>query len=219
MNPLITSGRMRTLYLTGTSEVALAGLHQGEILPAEELPLRYAGYSTCFRREAGAAGRLCARHLSGPSVRQGRDVRVCDTRALARDDARRKRVLGRSKIDLASCLGLAYRVMVTHIAAGDLGPSASKKYDIEAWIPSQERYREITSCSNTTDFQTRRLGGLNCSLSRRWRVVLRAHLERHGDDGTLSRRAARNLPRRTGRSHGLDVLVNCGAPRRLEKAG
>jgi len=140
------------LYLTGTSEVALASLHMGEILEGQELPLRYAGFSTNFRREAGAAGK--------------------DTRGMFRvhqfnkvemfvfthpDDSwpEHERMLDLEE-RFVQALGLPYRVM--NVAAGDLGASAAKKYDIEAWFPFQERYREVTSCSNTTDFQARRLG-------------------------------------------------------------
>lgn len=139
------------LYLTGTSEVALAGLHQEEVLPESELPIRYAGYSTCFRREAGAAGRD-----SRGAIRLHQFDKV-EMFAFSRPESSQdehERLLSIEE-DIVAGLGLAYRVVVT--AAGDLGPSAAKKYDIEAWVPSEERYREITSCSNTTDFQARRL--------------------------------------------------------------
>ena len=139
------------LYLTGTSEVALAGLHQGEILPVEELPLRYAGYSTCFRREAGAAGRDTRGIFR---VHQFDKVEMFFFAHPERSREHHEEILAIEE-DLVSGLGIAYRVVVT--AAGDLGPSAAKKYDVEAWIPSQQRYREITSCSNTTDYQARRL--------------------------------------------------------------
>ena len=139
------------LYLTGTSEVALAGFHQGEVLEAEALPLRYAGYSTCFRREAGAAGRDTRGIFR---VHQFDKVEMFVYTAPASSAAEHERILAIEE-DLAGSLGLAYRVVCT--AAGDLGPAAAKKYDIEAYIPSEGRYREITSCSNTTDFQARRL--------------------------------------------------------------
>jgi seryl-tRNA synthetase len=139
------------LYLTGTSEVALAALHQGEILPAEELPLRYAGYSTCFRREAGAAGRDTRGIFR---VHQFDKVEMFFFALPERSREHHEEILAIEE-DLVGSLGIAYRVVVT--AAGDLGPSAAKKYDVEAWIPSQQRYREITSCSNTTDYQARRL--------------------------------------------------------------
>ncbi|MGD0944411.1 MAG: serine--tRNA ligase [Acidimicrobiales bacterium] len=139
------------LYLTGTSEVALAGLHQNETLPADELPLRYAGYSTCFRREAGAAGRDTRGIFR---VHQFDKVEMFFFAHPERSRAHHEEILAIEE-DLVRDLGIGYRVVVT--AAGDLGPSAAKKYDVEAWIPSQERYREITSCSNTTDYQARRL--------------------------------------------------------------
>ena len=139
------------LYLTGTSEVALAGLHQGEVLGADELPLRYAGYSTCFRREAGAAGRD-TRGIFRVHQFDKVEMFFFALPELSRDH--HEEILAIEE-DIVAGLGIAYRVVVT--AAGDLGPSAAKKYDVEAWIPSQQRYREITSCSNTTDYQARRL--------------------------------------------------------------
>jgi seryl-tRNA synthetase len=139
------------LYLTGTSEVALAALHEHEILSADELPLRYAGYSTCFRREAGAAGRDTHGIFR---VHQFDKVEMFFFAHPQRSSEHHEEILAIEE-DLVGGLGIAYRVVVT--AAGDLGPSAAKKYDLEAWIPSQERYREITSCSNTTDYQARRL--------------------------------------------------------------
>lgn len=138
------------LYLAGTSEVALAALHQGEILE-DVLPLRYAGYSTCFRREAGAAGRDTRGIFR---VHQFDKVEMFSFTEPDQSRQEHERIL-ELETELVSRLGLAYRVVCT--AAGDLGPSAAKKYDIEAWIPSQSRYREITSCSNTTDYQARRL--------------------------------------------------------------
>ncbi|HVB06543.1 MAG TPA: serine--tRNA ligase [Acidimicrobiales bacterium] len=140
------------LYLTGTSEVALAGLHLGEILEAESLPLRYAGYSTCFRREAGAAGRDTRGIFR---VHQFDKVEMFVFTTPEDSEETHEMILAAEEA-IVSGLGLAYRVVNT--AAGDLGPSAAKKYDIEAWMPSQGRYREITSCSNTTDYQARRLG-------------------------------------------------------------
>jgi seryl-tRNA synthetase len=139
------------LYLTGTSEVALAGLHLGETLDGTELPVRYAGYSTCFRREAGAAGRDTRGVFR---LHQFDKVEMFVFTTPEESKAEHERLLSIEE-EIASGLGLAYRVV--NIAAGDLGPSATKKYDIEAWIPSEGRYREITSCSNTTDFQARRL--------------------------------------------------------------
>ena len=139
------------LYLTGTSEVALAGLHMDEILEQTDLPLRYAGYSTCFRREAGSAGRDTRGIFRVHQFDKVEMFLFVEPEASA---ATHEEILAIEE-EIVQGLGLAYRVV--NIAAGDLGPSASKKYDIEAYIPSQGRYREITSCSNTTDFQSRRL--------------------------------------------------------------
>jgi len=138
------------LYLTGTSEVALAGLHMTEIL--EELPLRYSGFSTCFRRESGAAGKDTRGMFR---VHQFNKVELYVYCEPERSPEEHDRLLAIEE-ELVQALGLPYRVV--NVAAGDLGASASKKYDIEAWFPSQQRYREITSTSNTTDFQARRLG-------------------------------------------------------------
>ncbi|MDX6478648.1 MAG: seryl-tRNA synthetase [Gaiellaceae bacterium] len=138
------------LYLTGTSEVALAGLHMGEIL--EELPVRYSAFSTNFRRESGAAGRDTRGMFR---VHQFNKVELF---AYVRPEDswdEHERMLAVEE-QIVQELGLPYRVV--NVAAGDLGDPAAKKYDIEAWFPSQDRYREITSCSNTTDFQARRLG-------------------------------------------------------------
>ena len=138
------------LYLTGTSEVALAGLHMGEIL--EEVPLRYSAFSTNFRRESGAAGRDTRGMLR---VHQFNKVELfAFVRPEESWDEHERMLTVEEK--LVQELGLPYRVV--NVAAGDLGDPAAKKYDIEAWFPSQGRYREITSCSNTTDFQARRLG-------------------------------------------------------------
>jgi seryl-tRNA synthetase len=140
------------LFLTGTSEVALAGLHADEILEADSLPLRYCGFSTCFRREAGAAGRDTRGIFR---VHQFDKVEMFSfvEPAASRDEHERllaieERILGE--------LEIPYRVV--NVPVGDLGAPAAKKYDCEAWIPSQGRYRELTSCSNTTDYQARRLG-------------------------------------------------------------
>jgi seryl-tRNA synthetase len=140
------------LYLTGTSEVALAGLHMGEILEVEVLPLRYTAFSTCFRREAGAAGRDTRGMFR---VHQFNKVEMFVFTRPAESWGEHERLLGIEE-SLVQGLELPYRVVDT--AAGDLGASAARKYDIEAWFPSQSRYREITSCSNTTDYQARRLG-------------------------------------------------------------
>jgi seryl-tRNA synthetase len=140
------------LYLTGTSEVSLAALHMEEILEADALPRRYAGYSTCFRREAGAAGKDTRGMFR---VHQFDKVEMFSF-VRPEDSAEEHEFLLSIEEEIVAELGFPYRVV--NVAAGDLGASASKKYDIEAWIPSQQRYREITSTSNTTDFQARRLG-------------------------------------------------------------
>ena len=138
------------LFLTGTSEVALAALHMGEILA--ELPLRYTGFSTCFRREAGAAGKDTRGMFR---VHQFNKVEMFVFVEPSTSRQEHDRMLELEERFLQA-LGLPYRVM--NVAAGDLGASAAKKYDIEAWFPFQERYREVTSCSSTTDYQSRRLG-------------------------------------------------------------
>lgn len=139
------------LFLTGTSEVALAGLHADQILAAEELPLRYCGFSTCFRREAGAAGRDTRGIFR---VHQFDKVEMFSFVEPGASGEEHERLLAIEERILGE-LELPYRVV--NVAVGDLGAPAAKKYDCEAWIPSQERYRELTSCSNTTDYQARRL--------------------------------------------------------------
>jgi seryl-tRNA synthetase len=139
------------LFLVGTSEVALASLHDSEILERERLPLRYAGFSPCFRREAGAAGKDTRGIVR---VHQFDKVEMFSFVTPEESAQEHERILAMEEEILAE-LGLPYRVL--NIAVGDLGSSASKKYDCEAWIPSQGRYRELTSCSNTTDYQARRL--------------------------------------------------------------
>jgi seryl-tRNA synthetase len=140
------------LYLTGTSEVALAGLHMGEILDAEQLPLRYTAFSTNFRREAGAAGRDTRGMFR---VHQFNKVELFAYTLPEDSWDEFERILGLEEANVKE-LGLPYRLV--NIAAGELSAAAAKRYDIEAWFPSQERYRELTSASNTTDFQARRLG-------------------------------------------------------------
>jgi len=139
------------LYLAGTSEVALAALHAEEILGVERLPIRYAGFSTCFRREAGAAGRDTRGIFR---VHQFDKVEMFSF-VLPEDSAAEHERLLAIEEEILSDLGIPYRVV--NVAAGDLGASAAKKYDCEAWLPGQGRYRELTSCSNTTDYQARRL--------------------------------------------------------------
>jgi seryl-tRNA synthetase len=139
------------LYLVGTSEVALASLHRDEILAGEQLPLRYAGFSSCFRREAGAAGKDTRGIFR---VHQFDKVEMFCFVAPEEAVAEHERLLGIEESILQE-LQIPYRVVA--IAVGDLGASAAKKYDCEAWLPGQARYRELTSCSNTTDYQARRL--------------------------------------------------------------
>jgi seryl-tRNA synthetase len=138
------------LYLTGTSEVALAALHMGEVL--DELPLRYAGYSTNFRREAGAAGKDTRGMFRVHQFNKVEMFVFCEPHASGEEH---QRLLALEERILQG-LGIPYRVV--DVAAGDLGAPASRKFDCEGWFPSQERYRELTSTSNTTDFQARRLG-------------------------------------------------------------
>ena len=140
------------LFLVGTSEVPLAALHADEILTAEQLPIRYAGFSPCFRREAGAGGRDTRGIFR---VHQFDKVEMFSFVEPSRSAEEHGRLLAIEERILAE-LEIPYRVV--NVAAGDLGAPAAKKYDCEAWIPSQGRYRELTSCSNTTDYQARRLG-------------------------------------------------------------
>src|SRR3954467_2868875 len=140
------------LFLVGTAEVPLAALHADEILEADRLPLRYAGFSTCFRREAGAAGRDTRGIFR---VHQFDKVEMFSFVEPSASSDEHERLLAIEERILGQ-LEIPYRVV--SVAVGDLGAPAAKKYDCEAWIPSQERYRELTSCSNTTDYQARRLG-------------------------------------------------------------
>jgi seryl-tRNA synthetase len=139
------------LYLVGTSEVALAYLHADEIMSADELPVRYAGFSTCFRREAGAAGKDTRGIFR---VHQFDKIEMFSFVEPSDSPAEQERLLA---IEESICTELQIPYRVVAIAVNDLGASAAKKYDIEAWLPGQDRYRELTSCSNTTDFQARRL--------------------------------------------------------------
>jgi len=139
------------LYLVGTSEVALASLHAGEILDAGDLPLRYAGFSPCFRREAGAGGKDTRGIFR---VHQFDKVEMFSFVAPGKGVEEHERLLAIEE-EILGELQIPYRVV--NIAVNDLGASAAKKYDCEAWLPGQGRYRELTSTSNTTDFQARRL--------------------------------------------------------------
>ena len=139
------------LYLTGTSEVALAGYHSDEIIDLSNGPLRYVGLSTCYRREAGSYGQD-TRGIR--RVHQFQKLEMFSYVDPADAEAEHDRLVSWQEQMLQS-LGLAYRVI--DVAAGDLGTSAARKYDVEAWIPSQSAYRELTSTSNCTTFQSRRL--------------------------------------------------------------
>ena len=210
------------LFLVGTSEVALASLHADEIIDADALPLRYAGFSPCFRREAGAAGRDTRGIFR---VHQFEKVEMFSFVAPGDSREEHERILAIEE-EILGELELPYRVL--NIAVSDLGNSAAKKYDCEAWLPSQERYRELTSCSNTTDYQARRLG-------------IRMRGERGGGAGgtgagkgtqtphTLNGTAVavgrtivallENGQQEDGSVRLPDVLVGYGAPARLAPAG
>jgi seryl-tRNA synthetase len=139
------------LFLSGTSEVALAAMRMGEVLDEQELPLRYAGYSTCFRREAGAAGKDTRGMFR---VHQFDKVEMFVFTLPEQSEAEHEHLLAIEE-ELLQELGIPYRVV--DVAAGDLGAPAARKFDIEGWFPAQQRYRELTSTSNTTDYQARRL--------------------------------------------------------------
>ena len=201
------------LYLAGTSEVPLASLHAGEILDGGALPRRYAGFSPCFRREAGAAGKDTQGMFR---VHQFDKVEMFTFVKPEESTAEHERLLAIEE-EILGLLELPYRVV--NIAVDDLGASAAKKYDLEAWLPGQERYRELTSCSNTTDFQARRLeiryrpeGGegarhvhtLNGTAVAVGRTIIAIAENHQGDDGSV------DIPA---------VLHPFGAPLRLEPAG
>jgi seryl-tRNA synthetase len=176
------------LYLVGTSEVPLAAYHSGEVL--EKLPLRYAGYSSCFRREAGSHGKDTRGIIR---VHQFEKVEMFSYVEPAEAEAEHQRLLEWEK-QFLTLLELPYRVI--DVAAGDLGSSAARKFDIEAWLPSQERWLELTSTSNCTDFQARRLGirmrgekgpqtaatlnGTLCAVGRTIAVLLEVHQQADG---------------------------------------
>jgi seryl-tRNA synthetase len=140
------------LFLVGTAEVPLASMHGGETLAEADLPLHYVGFSTCFRREAGAAGKDTRGIFR---VHQFDKVEMFSFVEPDQSGEEHERLLAIEE-EILGALEIPYRVV--NIAANDLGNSAAKKYDLEAWLPGQERYRELTSCSNTTDYQARRLG-------------------------------------------------------------
>ena len=139
------------VYLVGTSEVPLAAMHMDEILPVEKLPMRYAGYSTCFRREAGTYGKDTRGIIR---VHQFDKVEMFSFCHPDQAKEEHQRLLQWEK-DFLNAMEITYRVI--DVASGDLGSSANRKFDIEAWIPTQDAYREVTSTSNCTEFQARRL--------------------------------------------------------------
>jgi seryl-tRNA synthetase len=139
------------LYLVGTSEVPLAALHMDELVDEDDLPLRYVGYSPCFRREAGAHGKDTRGILR---VHQFEKVELFSFVHPDRSNDEHERILA---IEEEIFTGLGVHAQVVDIPVGDLGASAARKFDIEAWLPGQQAYREVTSCSNTTDYQARRL--------------------------------------------------------------
>ncbi len=139
------------LFLVGTSEVPLAALHSNEIVDIDNLPVRYAGFSTCFRREAGTYGKDTSGIFRVHQFDKVEMFSFCNPE----NSLDEHEFILSIEEELLQELEIPYRVV--DVCAGDLGASASKKYDIEAWIPSQNTYREVTSCSNTTDFQARRL--------------------------------------------------------------
>ena len=140
------------LFLVGTSEIPLSALHRGELLDADALPARYAGISSCFRREAGTYGKDTTGIFR---VHQFDKVEMFAYTAPDDSDAEHERILAIEE-RIVGALGLPYRVV--NIAAGDLGAAAACKFDLEVWLPSEGRYRELTSCSNYRDFSARRLG-------------------------------------------------------------
>jgi seryl-tRNA synthetase len=200
------------LFLTGTSEVALAGLHAGQILDQAQLPIRYAGFSTCFRREAGAAGKDTRGIFR---VHQFDKVEMFSFVEPDESGDEHERLLAIEE-QLLGELEIPYRVV--NIGVAELGNPAAKKYDCEAWLPGQGRYRELTSCSNTTDYQARRLelrmrpdgGGrprtlhtLNGTAVAIGRTIIALLENGQRDDGTVA------LP---------ECLVAFGAPERIAAA-
>ena len=201
------------LYLAGTSEVPLASLHAGEMLAEDDLPCNYAGFSPCFRREAGAAGKDTRGIFR---VHQFDKVEMFSFVVPEASGEEHERLLAIEE-QIMQALGLPYRVV--NIAVDDLGASAAKKYDIEVWLPGQERFRELTSTSNTTDYQARRLDiryrpaeskgpryvhTLNGTAVAAGRTIIALVENGQQEDGSI------RLPA---------VLVPFGAPERIEPAG
>ena len=178
------------LYLVGTSEVPLAAYHMDEILPADKLPMRYAGYSSCYRREAGSYGKDTRGIIR---VHQFEKVEMFSFCAPEDAAAEHQRLLGWEK-EFLTALEVPFRVI--DVASGDLGSSAARKFDCEAWIPTQGKYREVTSTSNCTEFQARRLSvrlrdengvrplatlnGTLCAMTRNIVAILENHQQADG---------------------------------------
>ncbi len=181
------------LFLVGTAEVGLAGLHRGERLDGEQLPLRYVGYSSCFRREAGTYGKD-TQGLFRVHQFDKVEMFVYSDPSRSWDELE---LLRSVEEEIFTELEIPHRVIT--VAAGDLGAAAAKKYDIEAWLPSEQRYREVTSCSNYTDFSGRRMGtrsrsdqgtdfvhtlnGTACAIGRTLLMIFENHQQ---PDGTIS---------------------------------
>jgi seryl-tRNA synthetase len=195
------------LFLVGTAEVPLAAYHGDEILTPDEVPLRYAGFSTCFRREAGTYGKDTAGIFR---VHQFDKVEMFVFTSPDESAAEHDRLLAVEE-KLVGELEIPYRVV--NVAAGDLGASAAKKYDIEAWFPGEQNFREITSCSNTTDYQARRLkvrlrtesgneilhtlNGTACAVGRTILAILENHQQ---TDGSVV------IPEALRRYTGFDII-------------
>ena len=177
------------LYLAGTAEIPVASLHAGEILAPEELPLRYVAFSPCFRREAGAAGRDTRGMIR---VHQFNKVEQFAL-TLPEASADEHEFLLANTEELVRDLGLPYRIVV--LPAGDMSRASAKTYDVEVWFPSQERYREAASISNTTDFQARRLE----IRYRASKARAGAHVQRHRRRRPDGARDPRELPGRGAR--------------------
>jgi seryl-tRNA synthetase len=190
------------LYLVGTSEVPLAAFRMGEIVDEAELPVLYAGYSTCFRREAGSYGK----DLGGMfRVHQFDKVEMFAFTTPETSWDMHERIVAIEE-EIVGNLGLPYRVM--NIAAGDLGGSAAKKYDIEVWLPGQDRYRELTSCSNCTDYQARRPGAPP--------PIVRRHRDAaHQRDGDRRRTHADHRRATSSRTAGRAKALQAYLPDRL----
>jgi seryl-tRNA synthetase len=194
------------LYLTGTSEVALACIHAGERLEESDLPALYMGYSTNFRREAGAAGKDTRGMFR---VHQFDKVEMYVYCLPEQSGEFHERLLGYEE-EIMQALGLPYRVM--NISVGDLGAPAAKKFDIEGWFPTQQRYRELTSCSNTTDYQARRL---NIRFRREKNLEFVHTLNGTGATARSLLAIMENFQDEGGRVAVPEVLARYGAPATL----